>query len=270
MRTLDTIPAQLASALASVNVRSAVGSLTLPFAIVALRRASRRVLTPENAVDLLFGRRFAWLIAPWQSRQDLIGTLDAITLEAPRAILEIGTCRGGALMAYSHFAADDATIVSVDLPHGRFGGGYPAWRAPLYRSFRRPGQRLQLVRGDSHDAATRSEVERALAGRTVDFLFIDGDHTYEGVRSDFELYSPLLSARALVGFHDIVPGGGEHVGGVPEFWRELKESGRYPVREIVVDWGGGSGGVGLLSVGGRPLAAADRVSQDRVTSLDPA
>lgn len=270
MRALNAIPAPIASALGSAKVRSAVGSLTLPIAIAALRRARGRVLTPQDAVDLVFGRRFAWLVAPWQARLDLIGTLDALTLEPPRAIIEIGTCRGGALMAYSHFAADDATIVSVDLPRGRFGGGYPAWRAPLYRSFGRTGQRLQLVRGDSHDAATRSAVERALAGRSVDFLFIDGDHTYEGVRSDFERYSPLLSERALVGFHDIVPGGGEKVGGVPEFWRELKASGRYPVREIVGDWGGGSGGVGLLSVGGRPLAAADRESRDGVTGSDPA
>lgn len=235
-------------------VRSAVGRLAAPLAIVGLRRARASVRTPEDAADLVFGKRFAWLVAPWQARSDLIGTLQALVVEPPRAIVEIGTCRGGALMTYAHFATDDATIVTVDLPHGRFGGGYPGWRAPLYRSFSRPGQRLELVRGDSHDPATRSAIESALGGRSVDFLFIDGDHTYDGVRSDFELYSPLLSERALVGFHDIVPGGTDEVGGVPEFWRELKEAGTYPVREIVLDWGGGSGGVGLLSVGGRPLA----------------
>jgi len=258
VRVPDSAQALISRALRSATFRSAFGSLTLPVSIVTLRRARRSVLTPQDAADLVFGRRFAWLVAPWQDRQELIGTLEALALERPRTILEIGTCRGGALMTYAHFAQDDATIVSIDLPRGRFGGGYPAWRTPLYRSFGRAAQRIELVRGDSHAAATRATVERSLAGRSVDFLFIDGDHTYEGVRSDFELYSPLLSGRALVGFHDIVAGGSEEVGGVPDFWRELKGTGRYPMREIVGDWEAGSGGIGLVSVGGRPLAPADR------------
>ena len=37
----------------------------------------------------------------------------------------------------------------------------------------------------------------------VDLLYIDGDHTYEGVKSDFETYSPLCGAAAVIAFHDI-------------------------------------------------------------------
>jgi hypothetical protein len=33
-------------------------------------------------------------------------------------------------------------------------------------------------------------------------LFIDGDHRYEGVRRDFEMYSPLVGAGGLIAFHD--------------------------------------------------------------------
>lgn len=36
----------------------------------------------------------------------------------------------------------------------------------------------------------------------VDFLFIDGDHSYEGVRADVEAWFPKLSSGALVVFHD--------------------------------------------------------------------
>ncbi len=39
-------------------------------------------------------------------------------------------------------------------------------------------------------------------GRPIDFLFIDGDHNYEGVLKDWMLYSPLLSKRSYVAFHD--------------------------------------------------------------------
>lgn len=36
----------------------------------------------------------------------------------------------------------------------------------------------------------------------IDVLFIDGDHSYEGVKLDFELYSKLLSSKGVVLLHD--------------------------------------------------------------------
>lgn len=40
---------------------------------------------------------------------------------------------------------------------------------------------------------------------TMDFLFIDGDHSIEGCRYDFEQYSPLLKTGGFVAFHDYYP-----------------------------------------------------------------
>jgi 2-keto-3-deoxy-L-rhamnonate aldolase RhmA len=37
-------------------------------------------------------------------------------------------------------------------------------------------------------------VKEVLGGQPLDYLFIDGDHTYEGVRKDFEMYGPLVRA----------------------------------------------------------------------------
>jgi hypothetical protein len=39
-------------------------------------------------------------------------------------------------------------------------------------------------------------------GIQVDFLFIDGDHSYEGVKTDFELYSQILSENGVIVIHD--------------------------------------------------------------------
>ncbi|PUA31631.1 MAG: hypothetical protein B7O98_09025 [Zestosphaera tikiterensis] len=60
----------------------------------------------------------------------------------PKAVLEIGTAGGGTLFLWCRLASDDARIISVDLPGGPFGGGYPIWRGILYKYFKKPKQEL--------------------------------------------------------------------------------------------------------------------------------
>ncbi len=36
----------------------------------------------------------------------------------------------------------------------------------------------------------------------IDFLFIDGDHSYEGVKKDFDLYSKILTDKGIIIIHD--------------------------------------------------------------------
>ncbi len=162
----------------------------------------------------------------------------------PKVVLEIGTAYGGTLFLFSRVASKDATIVSIDLPGGRFGGGYHVWRLPLYKSFAVSAQRIHLLRGDSHKAETLEQLRAILDRKELDFLFIDGDHNYDGAKNDFEMYGSLVKRGGLVAFHDIVPGLREKVGGVPQFWKEIKD--RYGGQEIVENWGQSWGGIGLL------------------------
>ena len=46
------------------------------------------------------------------------------------------------------------------------------------------------------------EVSQADIPDLLDLVFIDGDHTYEGVQSDFERITPWLTGSAVVAFHD--------------------------------------------------------------------
>jgi hypothetical protein len=39
----------------------------------------------------------------------------------------------------------------------------------------------------------------------IDLLWIDGDHSYEGVKTDFELYSNILSEHGIIVIHDTDP-----------------------------------------------------------------
>lgn len=41
--------------------------------------------------------------------------------------------------------------------------------------------------------------------KPFDFIFIDGDHTYEAVRRDFEDWFSLLSSNGIIAFHDSAP-----------------------------------------------------------------
>ena len=39
----------------------------------------------------------------------------------------------------------------------------------------------------------------------IDFLFIDGDHSYEGVKKDFDLYSNIITTKGMIVIHDTDP-----------------------------------------------------------------
>ena len=135
--------------------------------------------------------------------------------------------------------------MTVDLPGGAFGGGYPRGHSSLLRSFARTQQTICLVRSDSHSPSTLEQVSRLLDGG-IDFLFIDGDHTYEGVRADFEMYSPLVREGGLIALHDIVQGPHETVGDVPRFWNELRAR-ETSADEIVADHRQGGWGIGVIT-----------------------
>jgi len=229
-----------------------------PLAGVALRREAARATSLDDLADIAFDfDAYGITITPGQRRAEIRALLDRLVERQPRRILEIGTCDGGSLFLFAQVAAPDAHVISVDLPDGEFGGGYPSWKAPLYRRFAKPGQRLDLLRADSHDPATLERVRSLLGGDVLDFLFIDGDHSYEGVRQDFESYSTLVGEGGLIGFHDIAasPHGGPvidtdgsllEVGEVPAYWSEIRQ--RYATSEELVAGVDGCFGIGLLRV----------------------
>jgi predicted O-methyltransferase YrrM len=190
------------------------------------------------------------VITAWQVRSELGRLLETVRSERPQVVLEIGTALGGTLFGFAQTAASDARLITIDLPAGGFGGGYYPARGYLYRRFARGGQTIHPILGDSHRVEMVTRVQELLGGRSVDFLFVDGDHEYEGVLKDYELYAPLVRPGGLIAFHDIVPGDEGLVGGVPRFWEELK--GSHKTTELVESSDQGGYGIGLVRVDGQP------------------
>ena len=225
--------------------RNFLRSLLVPGAIRALRHATEPAAAVEDYVALAANFNYLHIkIAPSQNPGEIAQLLKLLARQPPKTLLEIGTAKGGTLFLFSRVAASDALLISLDLPLQRSGLGSPAWRDKLCRSFARDQQKIELVRADSHQPATAAGIRQLLGGRPVDFLLIDGDHSYEGAKIDYELYSPLVAKGGLIGFHDIVPVASDRNNGVPQLWQELKKN--WPVMEFVADWGQGAFGIGVV------------------------
>jgi predicted O-methyltransferase YrrM len=208
---------------------------------------ARRVRRPEcswaEIVDFAFTFAHGFL-RPAQVRSEIQRALEVIESIQPTVLVEIGTAGGGNFFLLSRAARTDSHLVSVDLPLGRWGEGYQAWKIPIFRRLLVKGQRSDFIRADSHDPATVNEVKRVLQGNLVDVLFIDGDHSYEGVKRDFDLYSKLLRRGGLVFFHDIVHHPSTADCHVDRLWNDLRQ--RYESREFVENADQRWGGIGLI------------------------
>jgi predicted O-methyltransferase YrrM len=216
----------------------------LPAALRALRSETAELKTLDEAIDLAFKFRHLGIrFTPSQVREEISGFLKLLAQRPPATVMEVGTEKGGTFFLLTRVSAPNAFLLTLDLPAGQFDA-YPAWRENLYRGFARDRQRIELVRTDSHNPRTLETVRGLLGGRTLDLLFIDGDHSYDGVKKDFEMYSPLVAKGGTIAFHDIVPGAEETVGGVPRFWSEIKQTRRFV--EFVHDWKQGGWGIGVL------------------------
>jgi cephalosporin hydroxylase len=165
----------------------------------------------------------------------------------PSRIMEIGMDRGGTMALWSQIADPHACLIGLDI---KIGAGVEA----RIRSNLQVSQTLWLIEADSHTAAAKQRVVEALGENKLDFLFIDGDHTYEGVKQDLENYRSLVRPGGLIALHDIVPDYNvrfgiqtdHNAGGVHQFWREISRSfAHYEFVESVAQDGYGIGVIRL-------------------------
>ena len=214
--------------------------------IKKLEKDSKNLKTIEEFVDFSFSFKFNDItVTPIQRRVEIIQLLKILKKKDPKIIGEIGTAKGGTLFLLCNIINKNSKIVSVDFPEGPFGGkDYQKWKIPFYQSFAKKNQKLELIIGNSHLSETFDKVKESLADEKFDFLLIDGDHTYNGVKQDFNMYKELVKNNGIIAFHDVNPGPEEYVGGVPKFWNEVSKEHIYT--DIIDKTNFHSYGIGLL------------------------
>jgi predicted O-methyltransferase YrrM len=188
--------------------------------------------------------RKSWVVSlkPLQVKSEIAELCKIVQEANPKKIIEIGSASGGTLFLFVRVASPER-IISIDLPAGSFGGGYPFWKIPLFKSLAKKSV-IQLIRADSHREETLGKIRTLLKDSEVDFLFIDGDHTYQGVKQDFQMYSPLVRKGGIVVFHDIVTHDPTSGCEVDKFWSEIKLS--YDHIEIIENQNQKWAGIGVL------------------------
>jgi len=226
------------------GVRRYLRRLSKGFSLFPLLARLGSTERPDDPVEVAKFALRTPVIRPKQVSRELIQFASMVANKKPRSVLEIGTNLGGTLFVLCRLADPSATLISLDLPGGQFGGGYRWFQALLFQHFPSRGQRLHLIRDDSHKFDVWERVAAILQDQKLDLLFIDGDHTYQGVRTDFEMYSPLVRAGGMIVFHDIVQHPADVKCGVSYFWNEIKI--RYRHEEITENPTQGWAGIGVL------------------------
>ena len=111
--------------------------------------------------------------------------------------VEIGIWKGGTSIFMSRHPLD-TNIFGIDV----FAYDRQQVEAEQYRQHLQGNGSITWSKSDSKFAIP--ELQTWLNGAEIDILFIDGDHTLEGVKKDFELYAPLVANGGYIVFDDFL------------------------------------------------------------------
>lgn len=134
----------------------------------------------------------------------------------PKSYLEIGIGNGGSWMTFSYINRKTLNIShSVDNLSYYQAIGQKIEEIEFIENFlSKDIENTCFFNMNSSDYLNKCETK-------YDVIFIDGDHSYEGVKSDYINSLSLMNENGIMIFHDIASIGAP---GVVQFWNEIKNT----------------------------------------------
>ena len=167
------------------------------------------------------------------NKEDLRILLQIALPLQPKSILEIGTCKGYSAEVWIK-AFEPAHFLTIEKDT------FDSLSPTLIHNM----NYIYAFNHDSHTINTYGMLDRIIANEKIDFLFIDGDHSYEGVRKDWEMYGPLVKKGGIVVFHDVQYMAVNPPVEVKLLWDELKKEHKY----VEIKTSKSSTGMGVLFI----------------------
>ncbi|HRY62453.1 MAG TPA: class I SAM-dependent methyltransferase [Candidatus Paceibacterota bacterium] len=155
-----------------------------------------------------------------QTPAEIINNLKIVRQLDPKVILEIGSATGGFFyMLSAALSNKKRTFISIDpwTEGTKYERQYHIYDETInnLKKFY-PNNQYFRIRRRSEDVRATEELKIMLKDQKIDFLFIDGAHTYQSVMNDWLNYSQFLNEKSVVAFHDIV-----EYGEVNQAWKEI-------------------------------------------------
>ena len=167
--------------------------------------------------------------SPWAGHRNF--AYDYIANIKPALVVELGTHYGSSFFAFLQAVEDgfspDTQLYGVDAWSPVPGNDWTTkeYEIDIYKIFLNT-----LAAYDVKAYPIKKSFDQALIdfeSKSIDLLHIDGTHTYEAVRHDYESWLPKLKDNAVVFFHDISKTSYLHKDSAPKFWEELKSQTQY-------------------------------------------
>ncbi len=171
----------------------------------------------------------AW---PWAGHKNF--AYDLIANLKPKKIVELGTHYGTSFWSFCQAVKDqklETELNAVDTwkgdEHAGLYGEEVFETVKKIKDVHYSALKINLIRKTFDEAVGDFE------NKSIDILHIDGLHTYEAVKNDFEKWLPKMKEDGIILFHDIVV---DRSGfGVYKLWQGLKE--RYKTIEFQHSYG---------------------------------